>query len=58
MTLVVVLLVGAFLLGVKFIADLVKTRPRKCSVSDHLGVSTQVSIPRSASDEMRNSVAA
>jgi hypothetical protein len=44
MTLLVVSLVGAFLLGVKFTADLVKTRPRKCSVSDHLGVPTQVSI--------------
>jgi hypothetical protein len=36
----VVVLVGAFLLGVKFTADLVKTRPRKCNVLHHLGVPT------------------
>lgn len=38
MTWIVILLVGAFLLGVKFTADLIKTRTRKYSVSDHLGV--------------------
>ncbi len=38
MTLFVILLVGAFLVGVKFTADLCKTRPRKCSISHHLGV--------------------
>lgn len=38
MTWIVILLVGAFLLGLKFIADLIKTRPRKYSISNHLGV--------------------
>ena len=38
MTLIVILLVGAFLVGVKFTADVLKTRPHKCSVSNHLGV--------------------
>jgi hypothetical protein len=57
MTLLVVLLVGAFLLGLKFTADLVKTRPRKYSVSNHLGVPI-VATSRSASDETGNSLAA
>ena len=33
-------LVGAFLVGVKLTADLVKTRPRKCNSLHHLGVPT------------------
>ena len=57
MTILVSLLVGAFLLGVKFTADLIKTRPRKCSVSHHLGVPIDVT-PTAASDEMGNSIAA
>ena len=51
MTLFVILLVGAFSLGVKFTADLVRTRPRKCSISHHLGVPMDAT-PSSASDEM------
>lgn len=38
MILFVFVLVAAFLLGVKFTADLIKTRPRKCNVFNHLGV--------------------
>jgi len=38
MILFVVVLVAAFLVGVKFTADLIKTRPRKCNVFHHLGV--------------------
>ena len=45
----VTILVGAFLLGVKFTADLVKTRPRKYSVYHHLGVSTMVTSCQSGS---------
>lgn len=33
-------LVSAFLVGVKFAAELIKTRPRKCNVFHHLGVPT------------------
>lgn len=38
MILFVFVLVGAFLVGIKLTADLIKTRPRKCNVFHHLGV--------------------
>jgi hypothetical protein len=38
MILLTFVLVAAFLVGVKFTADLVKTRSRKCNVFHHLGV--------------------
>jgi hypothetical protein len=38
MNLFMFVLVAAFLVGVKFTADLIKTRPRKCNVFHHLGV--------------------
>jgi hypothetical protein len=50
MTSVVFVLVGAFILGIKFTADLVKTRPRKCSVFHHLGVATVVTSDESHAD--------
>jgi hypothetical protein len=38
MILFVFVLVAAFLVGVKLTADLIKTRPRKYNVFNHLGV--------------------
>ena len=38
MFLFTVVLVAAFLVGLKFTADLIKTRSRKCNVFHHLGV--------------------
>jgi hypothetical protein len=49
MILFVSVLVAAFLVGVKFTADLIKARPRKCNVFHHLGV------PRAATPNQSDS---
>ena len=50
MILFVFVSVGAFLVGSKFTADLIKTRPRKCNVFHHLGVPRAVTPKQADTD--------
>jgi hypothetical protein len=50
MILFVFVSVGAFLVGIKFTADLIKTRPRKCNVFHHLGVPRAVTPKQADTD--------
>jgi hypothetical protein len=50
MILFVFVSVGAFLVGIKFTADLIKTRPRKCNVFHHLGVARAVTPKQADTD--------
>jgi len=50
MILFVLVSVGAFLVGIKFTADLIKTRPRKCNVFHHLGVPRAVTPKQADTD--------